>query len=73
MHKVEKLIVRKNKFLFQPLVTMVLNLTYLQLYFKEFTYELQDLRGLQCLKTLEINYLGSSSKSFEPTSEHFKI
>lgn len=29
VQRVEKLIVRKNKFLFQPLVTMVSNLTYL--------------------------------------------
>lgn len=34
---------------------------------------MQDLRSLQSLTTLEINYLGSSGKSFEPTSEHFRI
>jgi len=34
---VEKLIIRKNKFLFYPLVTMAENLVEMKLYFKELT------------------------------------
>ena len=53
--KVEELVIRKNKFLFYPLVNMVSNLTTLKVYFKEFTFELQDLNALQQLRHIEIN------------------
>ena len=37
--KVTHLTVRKNKYLFQPLVTMAQNLLHLRIFFKEFTPE----------------------------------
>ena len=46
VQNIKKLAIKKNKFLFHPLVTMVQNLQVLSVTYKEFTYEDQDLRGL---------------------------
>jgi len=64
VNSVKNLVVRKNKFLFYPLVTMAENLLYLQLYFKELTPEPQDLRPLIHLKELELICISDSTKYF---------
>ena len=64
VQNVSTLTVRKNKYLFHPLVTMAFNLQHLQIYFKEFTYEVQDLKPLKELKSLQLTCLVDSNKYF---------
>lgn len=52
--KVFELTVKKNKFLFYPLVSMAVNLKVLNIHFKEFTFEVQDLKPLKNLKEVNI-------------------
>ncbi len=70
---VEKLVIRKNKFLFYPLVTMAENLVEMTLYFKELTQELQDLTPLKKLRVIEFVCVSDSSKYFKFERQHFNI
>ena len=73
VEKVASLTVKKNKFLFFPLVSMASNLINLSIYFKEFTYELQDLKRLKLLRNVHITCLSDSAKYFKLKPEHFKL
>ena len=64
VQRVKQLTVRKNKFLFYPLVSMATNLVKLSIFFKEFTDELQDLKTLKTLRVLDITCLSDSTKYF---------
>ena len=65
--------VKKNKFLFAPLVTMARNLHTLQIFFKEFTTELQDLSPLKSLKYIEISCMSDGPKHFTLNETHFQL
>lgn len=52
---------------------MVDNLITLKVFFKEFTYEVQDLHKLEQLQNLEINCLSDSTKYFKLTERQFKL
>lgn len=71
--QVKTLTVKKNKLLFFPLVQMAINLQVLNIYFKEFTWELQDLKALKFLREVNITCLADSAKYQALKAEHFKL
>lgn len=71
---VQTLAVKKNKFLFYPLVSMATNLRSLHITFKEFTNEIQDLKPLQNLRNLKITCISDSSGYFDlKKDKHFRL
>jgi len=71
--QVKQLTVKKNKFLFFPLVQMAVNLQVLNIYFKEFTWEMQDLKALKFLREVNITCLSDSAKYHPLKAEHFRL
>lgn len=70
MANVKELTVRKNKFLFYPLVSMASNLQILNIFFKEFTFENQDLLSLKFLKEVNIKCLAKVNK-YQPLKHEY--
>ena len=52
---------------------MATNLVKLSIFFKEFTDEVQDLKTLKNLRTLDITCLSDSTKYFPLKKDHFNI
>lgn len=52
---------------------MAVNLQTLNIFFKEFTWELQDLKALKFLKEVNITCLADSAKYQALKAEHFKL